>query len=102
MPPPRLAFANPRRARPPRAAARAVSHIPIPQFRRLAVRTTSIPEEPLMSRHSRPVRSLVETLEIRRLLAADFTVAAMGDSQYIVESFPDIFRAQTQWAADNV
>ncbi|HYE18659.1 MAG TPA: Ig-like domain-containing protein [Tepidisphaeraceae bacterium] len=54
-----------------------------------------------MSRRPRPARSLVETLEVRRLLAADFTVVAMGDSQYIVEDFPQIFAAQTQWARDN-
>src|SRR5258705_3278876 len=45
--------------------------------------------------------SLLETLENRTLLTADFTVVAMSDTQYTVESFPATFAAQTQWAADH-
>lgn len=44
---------------------------------------------------------MVEVLENRVLLAADFTVAAMSDTQYTVETFPQTFAAQTQWAADH-
>jgi hypothetical protein len=43
----------------------------------------------------------VEALEARQLLAVDFTMAAMSDTQYTVESFPNTFSAQTQWIADH-
>jgi hypothetical protein len=55
-----------------------------------------MPRIPQKRRH-RPI----ESLESRTLLAADFTLVAMSDSQYTVESFPQIFRSQTQWAADH-
>ncbi len=45
--------------------------------------------------------SAIECLESRTLLTADFTVVAMSDTQYTVESFPATFNAQTQWAADH-
>jgi hypothetical protein len=54
-----------------------------------------------MRRQPPSPRNVIERLENRTLLAADFTVVAMGDSQYIVEDFPHIFAAQTQWARDN-
>src|SRR2546423_5822625 len=43
----------------------------------------------------------VEALEARQLLAVDFTIAALSDTQYTVESFPNTFSAQTQWIADH-
>jgi fibronectin type 3 domain-containing protein len=43
----------------------------------------------------------LELLESRQLLSGDFTVVAMSDTQYTVESYPQIFNAQTQWAADH-
>src|SRR5687767_369002 len=51
----------------------------------------------------RPTRQtgLIEPLERRTLLAADFTVVALSDTQYTVESFPTTFATQTQWAADH-
>lgn len=50
--------------------------------------------------NNQPIFSF-DRLEDRRLLAADFTVVAMGDSQYITEDFPHIFRAQTDWIKAN-
>jgi chitodextrinase len=45
------------------------------------------------------VRSTIESLEGRTLLAADFTIATLSDTQYSVESFPATFPAQTAWVA---
>src|SRR4051812_12376505 len=48
---------------------------------------------------SRSVR--VESLEQRWLLAVDFSLAVMSDTQYTVESFtnPSTFARQTSWVA---
>lgn len=46
-------------------------------------------------------RSLIEALENRTLLAADFSLAALSDTQYTVESFPSTFPRQTAWIAAN-
>lgn len=43
---------------------------------------------------------LIENLESRALLSADFTLLSMSDSQYYVESFPQIFNAQIAYAAN--
>ncbi len=45
---------------------------------------------------------LFERLEARRLLASDFMLAVLPDTQYYSESHPEIFASQTQWIADNV
>lgn len=52
-------------------------------------------------RFRRRRRFLVERLEARRLLASDFTLAILPDTQYYAESAPAIFNSQTQWIADN-
>jgi len=51
--------------------------------------------------HGPRIGCVAESLENRTFLAADFTVVAMSDSQYTVESFPQTFQAQAQWAADH-
>ena len=45
------------------------------------------------------IRPCVESLEIRTLLSADFTIATLSDTQYTVESFPNTFTTQTAWVA---
>jgi hypothetical protein len=54
-----------------------------------------------VNRHRYRRAVVVELLENRRLLAADFTLVAVSDTQYTVESFPATFAMQTQWAADH-
>lgn len=44
----------------------------------------------------------VEQLEDRRLLASDFTLAMLPDTQFYSALYPEIFQAQTQWVADHV
>src|SRR2546429_388860 len=57
----------------------------------------------LSRHHARYIRThnTLEPLENRTLLSTDFTLVAMSDTQYTVESFPATFSAQTQWAADH-
>lgn len=53
--------------------------------------------------HRKPgIRVGVEQLEDRQLLAADFTVALLPDTQIYSALYPEIFQAQTQWIADHV
>ncbi len=43
----------------------------------------------------------IEVLEQRVLLAVDFTIASITDTQYAVEILPQNFLAQTQWIANH-
>jgi hypothetical protein len=60
-----------------------------------------IGKETAMQNNRNKQRPLIESLENRTLLTADFTLVAMSDTQYTVENFPQTFKAQTQWAADH-
>ncbi len=42
------------------------------------------------------------SVSLRRAAAPEFTIIAMPDTQFYSESFPEIFRSQTQWIVDNV
>ncbi len=44
---------------------------------------------------------LFQQLEVRRLLASDFKLAILPDTQYYSESYPGIFRNQTRWLANH-
>ena len=44
----------------------------------------------------------IEALEGRALLAGDFTLVAISDTQYTVEISPKTLMAQTKWAAEHV
>jgi hypothetical protein len=43
----------------------------------------------------------IESLEDRKLLAGEFSLVMMPDTQVYAESYPAMFDAQTQWIADN-